>query len=108
MPVEPRQFRTAFVVEPSHDFSALRDHCLDLRFLSTGMERSYRDLLENVDSVLNDFEPDQDVLIPTGHLWVTFVVGMHLVKRFGGNGTPVPAVVGIFYNGQYNFMDVEL
>lgn len=95
------QFRKIFVVEPSHDLSALKQHTDCIELLTTGYE-NLPDLQAKIDKNLNDFCPETDAFVPIGKLISTMLAGMTLQRM--SNGAPI--TVGIFRNKSYEFIAI--
>ena len=96
-----KMFHTIYVVEPSHDFSALKKYTDEIVFLSTGYEK-LEDLPEIIRNNLNDFCAQTDAIVPVGKIIWTFVAGLVLAER-KDNGK---ITVGIFSDRDYIFEEV--
>ena len=90
-------FRKAYVMEPSHDFSALSSHCEEIVFLTTGYERDFPATCRAIREGLQNFQPEQDVLIPTGRVAAVLFAGYVLgrLQRM--------IQVGLYANKIYTF-----
>lgn len=95
------KFRRAFVVQPVHDFSALKNYAQDIRFLSTGYE-DIENLEESVDDALANFDQDDDVIIPAGRVITCFIIGFILQIRGINN-----FIIGVYKDKDYDFYRVE-
>lgn len=76
---DQKVFRKVFVVEPSHDFSALIDLCDEIVFLTTG----YETLDQLPKAILNalvvgEFTPSMDAVLPVGKVTACLATGMVL------------------------------
>jgi len=91
-------FRTIFVAEPSHDVSALKEYTHDIRFITTGYE-SIDNVHDAIVKNLQEFDPDQDALVPIGKVITSLMIGATLSKRFNG----LPITVGVYKDKAYTF-----
>lgn len=94
-------YRKIFVVEPSHDLSALKNHTDNIELLTTGYENP-EDLPAKIKNNLKDFDPETDAFVPIGKLVSTMLAGMELQKKLRN----APIKVGIYKNRAYEFMSI--
>jgi hypothetical protein len=77
-------YRKIFVVEPSHDFSALKDWCEQIVFLTTGYETV--DILQDTieDNLRSQkFDPSLDAILPVGRVIACIFTGIILGSYWG-------------------------
>lgn len=75
------RFRHIYIVQPTHDFSALVPMAQELRFLTTGYEPI--DNLSNVIAkALETFDPEHDALVSVGRSNATLITGLMLGIKF--------------------------
>lgn len=95
-----KQFRKAYIVEKGRlhidSEESLQKYAEEIVYILTGTER-----VEEIASALRsnffEFNPDRDVIIPTGRVISSFLLGR--IMRF------MPAFhVGIYNDKDYNFM----
>lgn len=94
-------YRKIFVVEPSHDLSALKNYTDNIELLTTGYENP-EDLSIKIENNLKDFDPSTDAFVPIGKLISTMLAGM-ILQRISRN---MPIKVGIYKNRTYEFMSI--
>lgn len=97
---ENNHYRKIFVVEPSHDLSALTKYTDDIVLITTGYE-NVSDMYKKVEESIKGFDPLLDAFVPVGKLITTFVVGMVLQKLVNN-----PITVGIYKNKDYEFIRI--
>lgn len=97
---ENNHYRKIFVVEPSHDLSALRKYTDEIVLITTGYE-NVTDIYKKVEESIKGFDPLLDAFVPVGKLVTTFAVGMALQKLVNE-----PIIVGIYKNKDYEFMQI--
>ena len=95
------RFRTAFVIEPLHDLSALLKYADRIEFLSSGYEQ-VDGLMTLIGKKLEDFDNNLDVLIPVGRVVASLVTGIFLSKIAS------PVTLGIFRDKDYYFIKLNL
>jgi len=77
--MESPRFNRIFVVEPSHDFSALKPFCQEIVFLTTGYETANqltKTIAHNL--YLQKFDPEMDAVLPVGRVVACVVTGIIL------------------------------
>lgn len=85
-----KMFRKVFVVEPSHDFSALTELCEKIVMLTTGYEQ-VGEVEETVRYSLSEFDPGKDAVLPVGRVTACVITGMVLRELFN-----VPVALGTY------------
>lgn len=93
-------FRKIFVVEPSHDLSALQKYTDEIVLITTGYEK-VSEIYKKVEESLKDFSVEHDAFVPVGKLLATLASGMIISKMF-----IVPITVGIYKNKDYEFIKI--
>lgn len=75
------KFRKAYVAQNTqHDFSDLRDISDEIVFVTTGYEDE-GNLHTTVEKSLVDFDPNRDVIVPVGNVFVNLLVGQVLGRK---------------------------
>jgi ABC-type uncharacterized transport system ATPase subunit len=78
--MEKKSFRNAYVVQATtHDFHQLLSFCEEILFVTTGYE-VYENLQEHIEEVLQDFDPELDLLVPVGNVASNVLCGAALEK----------------------------
>jgi len=103
MDEEIPKYRKIFVVEPSHDLSALKSYTDNIELLTTGYE-NIDALIPKIESNLQGFDPMVDAFVPIGRLISTMLAGLILGKI----AKDTPITVGIYKNKDYEFIPVEI
>lgn len=86
-----KTYRRVFVVEPSHDFSALVPLCEEIIFLTTGYE-NFTLVQDRIEEILRrDFNPATDAIVPVGRVTSCIVTGIVL-----GNLTDQPIDIAAY------------
>lgn len=86
-------FSTAYVVEPTHDFSQLTESCSQIKYITSGYENFER-IVVPISEMIDDFVPGTDVLILSGKNFANLILGLFLQMN-----------VGMFYVGLYSKQD---
>lgn len=73
-------FKTIYVVEPSHDFSALKPYCKRIAFLTTGYETP-DELESTIRQNLKGFNHLSDAILPVGRVISCLVTGYVLMDK---------------------------
>ena len=94
------KFRKIFVVEPSHDVSALKAHTDEIIMMTTGYE-DMQTLPAKITGSLRDFDPELDAIIPVGKIIASFVSGV-VLARMG----QAPIWIGVYKDKRYTFLQV--
>lgn len=94
-------FRKIFVVQPSHDLSALKNYTDNIELLTTGYENA-EDLAPKIELKLTEFDPDTDAFVPVGKLISTMISGMIIQKLVPDREIKI----GIYRDRDYEFMSV--
>lgn len=77
-----RNFRNAYVLKAGFRFSALREYCQNIIYVTDGFIIDLNQLQEQLDEVFSEFDPDQDCLVPVGTAIVNILAGIMLAKQF--------------------------
>lgn len=100
------KFRKLFVVEPTHDISLLGKYCDNIIFLTNGDER-IENVSERMDAKLEDFDPDDDALIPMGRVSACSMAGILLANKLKGGFKSI-VMIGVFAGTKYIFIPLEV
>ena len=95
-----KRFRTAFVLEKGklNDMSALEPHAEEIKFLLSGEERS-AEIAHRLHDNFMAFDPNLDVLIPTGRVISSFMFGYLM-------GFATAFYIGIYRDKNYDFLRI--
>ena len=110
---EPK-FRKLFVVEPTHDISILSKYCNQVVFLTNGEEKT-EELAQKIPLMLEDFNPDEDALIPMGRVASCTIAGISIALRVSKlrledvevSNLPI-IMVGLYRGSEYSFVGMEI
>lgn len=94
-------YRTIYVVEPSHDLTALKPYTDNIELLTSGYENVF-DLAEKIQRNLASFDPKLDAIVPIGKLISTMLTGMVLRELVGNQ----PVRIGMYHNKDYEFIAI--
>jgi hypothetical protein len=92
-----KRFRVAWVMEPGFDYSVLTKDCEEIRFILSGLETGVSRITETAVRVLQDFDPNTDVVIPVGRVVPAWIISAILVELTGFYS------IGIYKGGVYHF-----
>lgn len=76
-------FRSVYVGQPGHDFSALLQHTDQIKYLTSGWER-LEHIPDAIRTALEEFDPDQDAVVAVGRANATMLLGVELRSMFPG------------------------
>ena len=76
--IEDTQFRTAYCVKPGFRFAALKPYCDKVEFITDGFATDIEPIAEQIRESMKDYDPDRDVLVPTGTGIVNMLVGYYI------------------------------
>lgn len=74
------KYRSAYVVQPAHDYSALQKHCDRIKFMTSGYEDATT-AMQRFEDELKDFDPKIDCIVPSGKTFFNIILGMILVSN---------------------------
>ena len=96
-----KRFRVAYVAEKGelNDIPALEEHADEIHYILTGTEQNEEIQEAIYESFSFVFDPDYDVIIPTGRTIVSFILGYFL-------GSITAFYIGIYKDKTYNFVRV--
>jgi hypothetical protein len=72
------KFRYGFVVQPTHDYSLLKQFCKGIKFLTSGYEGAIG-TLDEIERTLDEFDSELDVIIPSGKNFFNLLLGTLLI-----------------------------
>jgi hypothetical protein len=101
MAEDAMRYRSIYVVEPSHDVSALKKYSDKIILLTTGYEET-KDLPVTISNMLENFNPAYDAFVPIGKLISTMIAGMAIQEKCLEYNSQVD--VGIYKNKDYEFV----
>jgi hypothetical protein len=101
MPKEAIKYRRIFVVQPSHDLSALKKYSDNIVLITTGYERD-EDLPRKISEMLADFNPAYDAIVPIGKLISTMLTGMAIQAKCYALNSQVD--IGMYREKDYEFL----
>jgi energy-coupling factor transporter ATP-binding protein EcfA2 len=118
MKVEENKFRKLFVVEPTHDISILSKYCNQVVFLTNGDEKT-EELSKKIPLMLQDFNPDEDALIPMGRVASCTIAGIAIASQvhmphYGAITSPSSpshrpiVMIGLYRGNEYSFVGMEI
>jgi hypothetical protein len=102
------KFRRIFVLQPSHDFSLLREFTEQIEFVTTGYE-TVEELENSIEEKLIAFIPTEDAVVVVGRVNAAFVFGAKLQEMF-----PSETIhVGVYKKDDlgdktYNWIEINL
>lgn len=96
------KYRTAYVVQPAHDYTLLQKHCDRIKFMTSGYEDAI-DIVSRLKNELEDYDPTLDVIVPSGRTYANLILGMFLIASIVRSSI----ILALFSrdNG-YNFFEV--
>lgn len=96
-----KRFRVAYVTEKGklNDVPALEEHAEKVKYVLKGTEQDAEVIQAIYGTFSFTFDPDYDVIIPTGRTFVSFILGYFM------RSVP-PFYIGIYRDKQYKFMKV--
>lgn len=102
---ENEKFRTLYVVEPSHDLSIAKEYTDTVKFVTTGTELVDQ-LMDRISASLENFDPEQDAVIPMGRTSACLITGLILRSKIPKGGI---VKIGVYKkDSKYMFVDVEV
>ena len=95
-------FRKIFVAEPSHNVSGLKDYTDEIVFVTTGYQ-TIINIPAEVAKNLEDFDPEQDAIVPLGKLTANILIGLFLGKKYPNVGI----WIAIYKDKEYSFVNTK-
>lgn len=97
-----QQFRKIFIVEASHDLAMAKRYTKRISLLTDGGEKM-SELKDKIANSLEDFDFEQDAIIPMGRVVSCFLAGMVLMSKLpiGKNIS-----VGVYRGDCYEFEEI--
>jgi hypothetical protein len=87
--IEDPQFRKAYCVKPGFRFAALKPYCEEVEFITDGFVTDVEHIAEQIRESMKDYDPDRDVLVPTGTGIVNMLVGYYISYYFPDSSVAV-------------------
>lgn len=78
-------YRTGWACGHRYDFGPLLEHVETVRFFTTGYEKSLEQTLASIDRSIQDFDPEQDVLIPAGKMLPVMLATIRATNKADGS-----------------------
>lgn len=104
-PMKP--YRIAYVTEQTHhSFEALERLCEEVRFLRVEKE-PYDAFVVNMGQLIPQFDPNQDLLVPTGSTVASLLVGLMIGREFITWNLPLHIAVYNREDHQYRIITEE-
>jgi hypothetical protein len=76
------KFKKAFITEPAkHDYDALMNLVEEIVFVTSGYEKSPKEISEILDRNLKAFDENRDIFVPTGKVFTAFLCGAKLSQK---------------------------
>jgi len=82
-------FRKAICAKPGFRYSALKPYCNKIEFATDGFVTDVADLAAQISEAFNDYDPDADVLVPTGTGIVNILIGYYIANKHPGSSIAV-------------------
>lgn len=79
-----KRFDRIWVTQPSHDFSELSRHADEIKFFTSGYERTFDQSVDSVMKNIGQFIPETDAIVVVGKVNVVLAIGMCLATQFAG------------------------
>lgn len=102
-----KPYRIAWATEPGKNYSALLEHAESIRYVLSGMEYGSWELGETAWQNLKEFEPELDLLVPSGRILSCWAVSQGLFARLRAKGQSLYHVA-IYHEGIYSITDWRL
>jgi len=103
-----KPYRTAYVTQSTgHSFTPILEYCQNLKFLTTGYEQydSQEELAKLIRTAMQDYSPEQDVIVPVGAVISSFVIG-YLAKEKCEEVGAAFLNIGVYSDKQYNIVQM--
>lgn len=103
-----KPFRTAYVTQSTgHSFAPILEYCNNLKFVTTGYERydTQEELVALIRVAMQDYSPEQDVIVPVGAVVSSFIVGF-IAKEKCEEAHAEFLNLGIYSDKQYNIVQL--
>jgi hypothetical protein len=97
--VKDAKFRKGFCLKPGFRFEHLRPYCRELVFATDGYKTDVLDIKFQLELAFDSFDPNQDVIIPTGNGITNLLTGYLLCEKFGEH----PISVAFFQKAEMKF-----
>jgi hypothetical protein len=82
-------FRRALCVKPGFRYSALKPYCQRIEFITDGFATDVESISKQIAETLNSYDPDIDVLVPTGTGIVNMLIGYYIANKFPDSSVAV-------------------
>lgn len=80
--LEKPSFRIAFCAKPGFRYGALKPYCQEIEYVTDGFSTDLENLSWQVAETMSDYDPDKDVIIPTGTGIVNILIGYYIANKF--------------------------
>lgn len=87
--LERPAFRIAFCVKPGFRYSALKPYCKEIEFVTDGFSTDIENLSWQIAETMSDYDPDVDVIVPTGTGIVNILIGYYIANKFPDSSVAV-------------------
>lgn len=78
------KFRTVYLTQPYHDISQAVDIAEQLKFCTTGGETTISEIILSIKKALENFDAEQDAIIPIGSARNNLLLGIILSGMMAG------------------------
>lgn len=82
-------FRKALCVKPGFRYSALKPYCKEITFITDGFATDIDSISNQIAEAMTDFDPDHDVIVPTGTGIVNMLIGYYISDKFPDSSVAV-------------------
>lgn len=82
-------FRKALCVKPGFRYSALKPYCQEIEFITDGFATDIDQLSSQIAEAMVDYDPDEDVLVPTGTGIVNILIGYYISSKYPDSSVAV-------------------
>jgi len=87
--LENPMFRKALCVKPGFRYSALRPYCQEIEFITDGFATDIDSISLQIAEAMIDFDPDHDVIVPTGTGIVNMLIGYYISSKYPDSSVAV-------------------
>jgi hypothetical protein len=87
--IENPIFRKALCVKPGFRYSALKPYCQEIEFITDGFATDIDELSLQIIEAMTHYNPDEDVLVPTGTGIVNILLGYYIANKHPGSSIAV-------------------
>jgi len=87
--LENPTFRRALCVKPGFRYSALKPYCKEIEFITDGFATDVESISQQIAEAMVDYDPDLDVIVPTGTGIVNMLIGYCISNKFPDSSVAV-------------------